>query len=292
MTQTTPDWLDRTAYPFAQHAFAVPAGSLNFVDEGIGSPVVLVHGNPSWSWQFRGVIARLAPAHRCIAPDHLGFGLSDKPADFSYLPEDHARNLELLLEHLDLRDITLVVNDWGGPIGLSYALNHPDRVARLVITNTWMWPVNDDWYYSGFSGFMGGPIGRQLIRRRNFFADTVVKMAFGTKSRLTPAIHRHYLAPLGTQADRRGSWVFPRQIIAATPWLRSLWERREAIADKPALLAWGMKDIAFREKELRGWEGLLRRSRTVRYADTGHFVSEEVPDALATEIERLIAGAV
>jgi haloalkane dehalogenase len=296
MTAMLPNWLDRELYPFAQHAFRVDAGSMNYVDEGptdddaSASPIVLVHGNPSWSFQFRGLIERLSPAHRCIAPDHLGFGLSDKPESFSYLPEDHARNLDRLLESLDLRDITLVVNDWGGPIGLSYALNHLDRVARLVITNTWMWPVNDDWYYRGFSGFMGGPLGRTLIRRRNFFAQNVVKMAFGTKSRLTPEIHRHYTAPLGTQEERKGSWVFPGQIIGATPWLRELWDRREAIADKPALLAWGMKDIAFREKELKRWEATLHHARTIRFADTGHFVSEEVPGPLADAIAELIAG--
>ncbi len=169
MPMDTPSWLDRVDYPFASHAFDVPAGRMHYVDEGAGKPVVFVHGNPSWSWQFRNVINALRGSHRCVAADHLGFGLSDKPASFSYRPEDHAKNLALLLDSLDLKDVTLVVNDWGGPTGLAWALDHPERVSNLLITNTWMWSVRDDWYYQAFSGFMGGAVGRALIRRRNFF---------------------------------------------------------------------------------------------------------------------------
>jgi haloalkane dehalogenase len=100
---------------------------------------VFVYGNPTWSFQFRTPIRELSPTHRCLAPDHLGFGLSDKPTGWSYLPADHAANFARLMERLDLRDVTLVVGDWGGPIGLSWALDHPDRVRHLVVTNTWLW---------------------------------------------------------------------------------------------------------------------------------------------------------
>jgi haloalkane dehalogenase len=186
MTTQLPPWLDRTEYPFALHTFQVPAGRLNYVDEGQGPPLVFVHGNPSWSFEFRHVIKQLSATRRCIAVDHLGFGLSDKPADFSYLPVDQAKNFSLFMESLDLHDVTLVVGDWGGPIGLSYALEHPERIRSLVITNTWLWSVKSDWYYQGFSGFMGGPIGRHLIRTRNFFADQVVKACFPDKRALTP----------------------------------------------------------------------------------------------------------
>ena len=168
-----PEWLDRSEYPFQPKEFKTKAGMIRYLDEGTGEPLVMVHGNPSWSFEFRALIRALSGDYRCIAPDHLGFGLSDKPADWDYLPEHHAENFEALMEELDLKNITLTVGDWGGPIGLSYAVSHPERIKAIVVTNTWFWPVDDDWYYRAFSGFMGGPAGRFLIRKYNFFARGV-----------------------------------------------------------------------------------------------------------------------
>ncbi|MGB8295516.1 MAG: alpha/beta fold hydrolase [Polyangia bacterium] len=212
-------WLDRSEYPFASRFFETPVGRMHYVDEGAGPPVVFVHGNPSWSFEYRKVIKRLAGSRRCIAPDHIGFGLSDKPSDWSYLPSEHAVHFADFMESLNLRRVTLVVGDWGGPIGLSYALAHPDRIAGVVVTNTWMWPVQWDWYYQAFSKFVGGPLGRRLIRKRNFFARTILRATFGDKTRLTPEIHRHYLMPLEIPQERKGCWVFPREIIGSTAWL-------------------------------------------------------------------------
>lgn len=234
-----------------------------------GAPVVFVHGNPSWSFEFRKVVAGLSKGHRCIAPDHIGFGLSDKPTDWSYPPEDHAANLEALLESQDLDGVTLVVGDWGGTIGLSYAIAHPDRVSRLVITNTWLWPVNRGWHYIAFSSFIGGPPGRWLIRRRNFFASSVVKMSFGDRKRLTPEMHRHYLGPLSEPAQRKGCWTFPRQIVASSGWLGYLWEGRDALLGKDVLLSWGMKDQTLDGGFPRGPGGPLRGRRPLRLRGDG-----------------------
>lgn len=282
-------WLDKTLYPFADHYFKTPAGRIHYVDEGMGDPIVMVHGNPSWSFGYRHLITAFSATHRCIAMDHLGFGLSDKPLDWTYLPQDHAANLEALLESLNLEKITLVVSDWGGPIGLSYALKYPDKVRRLVITNTWMWSVRDNWYYQAFSKFVGGPIGRHLIRTRNFFARDIVKAAFAVKRRLTPQIHQHYLSPLDRPAERKGSWVFPKQIIASSEWLASLWEQRAQLAAKSVLIAWGMKDIAFKSKELNRWIGLFPKATVVRFEDCGHYVAEEKPVELIAQIQELLA---
>lgn len=282
-----PGWLDTNEYPFRHNYFRAPAGIIHYVDEGAGEPVVFVHGNPSWSFQFRKVIRGLAGTCRCIAPDHLGFGLSGKPLEWSYLPEDHARNLDLLLESLDLKGITIVVGDWGGPIGLSYAIRHPGRVRNIVITNTWLWPVRGDWYYRLFSGLVGGPIGRGLIYHRNFFVKTIMPSMFGTKSRLTPEIHRQYIEPLRNPEERKGCWVFPARIIGSSDWLQSLWDNHAVLEDKEILVAWGMKDIAFRKKELDRWTSTFPGARVVQYEDTGHFVSEERPADLADGIREL-----
>lgn len=279
------NWIDRQEYPFASHYLEVSAGRLHYVDEGSGPDVVMVHGNPTWSYLYRRLIKQLQPEYRCIAMDHIGFGLSDKPRDWSYLPADHAANLTALIDGLGLKDITLVVQDWGGPIGLSYAVAHPENVSRLIIMNTWAWPVNRDWYYIAFSGFMGGPVGRWLIRRYNFFARSVMRQAFGDKRKLTPAAHEHYLRALPTAEARKGSYVFPRQIVKATPWLDQLWSNIPVLKEKPTLIVWGMKDIAFREKELKRWESAFPAARTVRLSSVGHFVQEEAP-------EQLVAAAV
>lgn len=263
---------------------------MHYVDEGTAKPIVFVHGNPSWSFEFRNVIKPLTQSFRCIAPDHIGFGLSDKPANWNYLPQDHAQNLERLLESLDLKNITLVVGDWGGPIGLSYAIHHPDRVDNLVITNTWLWSVKSDWYYQAFSGFVGGLVGRFLIQKRNFFVRNIVPATFGNPQKLTPQVQKHLAMPLDNPAERKGNWTFPKQIIGASDWLASLWDKRAVLNDKRVLIAWGMKDIAFREKELAQWSTALPHARVIRFPDAGHFVAEEKPDELATAIQDLILG--
>lgn len=282
------DWVDREEYPFASHHLEVDGGRMHYLDEGSGPPVVMVHGNPTWSFLYRNLIKELSADHRCVAPDHIGFGLSDKPAGWSYLPRDHAGNLARLIDSLGLEDITLVVQDWGGPIGLSYAIAHPEKVSRLVIVNTWMWPVDDDWYYIGFSRFMGGPVGRFLIRRYNVFARSVMARSYGDRSRLTDEIHQHYLRPLGSPEERKGSWVFPGQIIGSTPWLRELWDRRAALAGTPTLIVWGMKDIAFREKELDRWIESLPQAKVVRLEGVGHYVQDEAPDRLGRAVREFL----
>jgi haloalkane dehalogenase len=277
----TAPWINRDMYPWTAKAFTVPAGTMRYLDEGAGKPIVMVHGNPSWSFGYARLVMRLSDRYRCIAPDHIGFGQSDKPYDWSYLPKDHAANLEALLESLDLHDITLVINDWGGPTGLSYAAAHPERVKRLVIFNTWAWSVKDDRYYRRFSGFMGGPIGRFLIRYFNFFARSVVLMAYGDRKKLTREVHRHYLDALPTPQSRKGSWVFPREIIGSSDWLASLWEKRELFTAKPTLLLWGMKDIAFREDILHKWQEAIPHAEVTRFETAGHFVGSEQAEPIA-----------
>jgi haloalkane dehalogenase len=260
---------------------------MRYVDEGRGKPLVMVHGNPYWSFEYRRLISHFSGKRRCVAPDLLGFGLSDKPGEWGYLPQQHAESLEELLDSLDLREITMVVNDWGGPVGLAYAIEHPERIESVVVTNSWLWSVADDWYYRAFSGFVGGAIGRFLIRRFNFFARGVVRRVFGDKKKLTAELHKQITAPLATPDERKGSWVFPGQIVGASDWLEELWERRGRLEGKVKLIVWGMKDIAFREKELERWRQAFPGARVLRLPQAGHFVAEEAPEPLIEAIEGL-----
>jgi haloalkane dehalogenase len=258
------------------------------VSEGEGEPIVFVHGNPSWSFESRNVIKALSKHFRCIAMDHLGFGLSDKPWNYAYLPQDHASNLEALLESLHLTAVTLVVGDWGGPIGLSYAMRHPQKIKSIVITNTWLWSVENDLYYRMFSRFMGGRVGRWLIRKYNFYARVIVPMAYGDRSKLTSEIHRHYLKPLSIPEERKGNWVFPKQIIESSGWLDSLWGQRHLLDDKISVIAWGLKDIAFRKKELQTWTSAFPRAKVLLFENSGHFLLEENSLQMAEEITKIM----
>lgn len=285
---THPAWLDRKEYPFKAHFFETPAGTMHYLDEGSGDPVVFVHGNPVWSFVYRNTIKALRSEFRLIAPDHIGFGLSDKPADWSYLPHEHAANLDALLESLDLHHAIIVVNDWGGPTGLNWAASHPERVKGVIVANSWLWPVDDDWYYQVFSSVMGGPVGKWLTTTFNFFVRSFMPLVFGDKSKLTQPVHEQYILPFGHPEERKGMWVFPGQITGASAWLRELWPKAQAaLQEKRIILAWGMKDIAFREHELAIWQQAFPNARSVHYPDSGHYLGEEHPEKLAELIREL-----
>ncbi|HTQ09818.1 MAG TPA: alpha/beta fold hydrolase, partial [Fimbriimonadaceae bacterium] len=141
--QKAVNWVDRRSYSFESHYLEVDGGKMHFVDVGDGPPVVFVHGNLTWSFMFRNMIRDLSMRHRCIAMDHIGFGLSDKPPHWGYTPELHARNFARLLEHLMIPPFTLVVHGFGGPIGISYAIENPAHVSNLVVMNSWMWSLKE-----------------------------------------------------------------------------------------------------------------------------------------------------
>ena len=281
-----PDWVSDDMYPFESKFFATASGHrMHFVDEGEGEPLVFVHGNPAWSFEFRYPIRALRPKFRCVAPDHIGFGLSSRSARREdHHPESHAHRFAEFLDHLNLRDITLFMTDWGGPIGLDFARKHPERVKRLVIANTWCWPVGDDFHFKSFSFLMSSWIGQYLIRHRNLFVNKVMPKAVGDRSVLTSEIMAHYRNAQPSPAARAANAALPGYIVGASDWLRSIWDDRAAFADKPALLLWGFKDIAFRKKELVRWKSALSDFELHEFEDCGHFLAEEAPDRVVSAL--------
>jgi haloalkane dehalogenase len=283
-----PDWVDAGEYPFRSRWYAAPAGRLHYVDEGQGRPVVFVHGTPTWSFEFRHLVRGLTATHRCLAPDHLGFGLSDKPRDWPYRVADHADNLRRLLDDLAVSDVTLVVHDFGGPIGLAWALDHPDRVRSLVLLNTFMWRL-DEPRFRRVSRFVASPLGRFLYLRLNFSPRVILRQAMRDRRHFTAAIHRHYLRPFPTPADRMGAWTLGRELSDAGDWYDGLWRRRNRIAGRPALIVWGLEDVAFRRKELDRFRALFPAARTVELAGVGHFPHEERPDEVLGHLRAFLA---
>jgi haloalkane dehalogenase len=284
-------WVDRAAYPFRSHSIAVDGGCMHYVDEGQGEAILFVHGTPSWSFLYRHMIDAFRGTHRCVAPDHLGFGLSEKPAEWGYSFAEQARNLASLVEQLGLRRFTLVAHDLGGPISLSYALDNPGRVARLLLFNSFMWPLEGAFAVPPVGKLFGGPVGRFLYLQLNASARWLVPMVYGDRAKLTPAIHRQYLAPFPRPADRHGMYAFAQQMAAGAGWTAGLWERRAALRDLPAVLVWGMGDAAFGPHYLRRWQEILPEAEVVELQGVGHFVQEDAPEAAIAALRRLLARA-
>ncbi len=269
-------------FPFESRFLTTPRGHvMHYVDEGAGEPIVFVHGNPAWSFEFRHLIGGLRSEFRCVAPDHVGFGLSsrsDRPED--HHPAVHAEAFAALLDELELQDVTLFLTDWGGPIGLDFARRHPARVKRLVIANTWCWPVSRDPHFWFFSRMMASPLGQYLIKRRNFFVNGVMPKAVGNKDALSVEVMEHYRRAQPSPAERAANAALPGLIVGATEWLGEIWEERSAFVGKPALVLWGAKDIAFRTKELDRWKSELSDCEVLEFADCGHFLAEEAPERI------------
>lgn len=281
-----PEWLSDELYPFESRFFDTPDGQrMHYLDEGSGPAIVFVHGNPSWSFEFRDLIAELRSDYRCIAVDHVGFGLSSRSDDKDdHHPHAHARRLTALLDELHLGEITLFMSDWGGPIGLDFARRRPNRVSRLVLSNTWCWPVNRDFHFLMFSLMMWSPLGQYLIRRRNYFVEGVMPRAMADRSALTPEVMEHYRRAQASPRERAACAALPGQIVRASQWLGDIWVDRSKFTGKPTLIFWGLRDIAFRRKELNRWRSALDYTEVHDYDDVGHFVAEEAPERVVVAL--------
>lgn len=284
---TAPAWLDRTDYTFASHWAALREARLHYVDQGEGPPVVFSHGTPTWSYEFRHIIRVVSHHFRCIAPDHLGFGLSDRPAAASYTPEAHAERFREFVDLLGLTHFSLVVHDYGGPIALPLALD--GRVDRLVLMNTWMWPFDDDREMAKRAKLVSGALGRFLYKRMNASLRMLTPSAYGDRRKLTPHIHRHYLEPFSDAASReRVLWPLARALLGSSAFYSSLWERRERLTQIPTLIVWGLKDSAFRPNQLDRWKRVLPHAQVVTIADAGHWPHEEAPSEVADAIDSFL----
>ena len=277
---SVPAWLDRDAYPFAWHTARTTSGAMHYVDEGRGDPILFVHGTPTWSFEWRRIIKALAATHRCIAPDLLGFGLSDRPEGFAYTPEAHAEVMAEFVRTLDLRDFTLVVHDFGGPIGLPLALAADTRVRRVVLINTWMWPF-DDTAMRRKARIAGSAVGRWLYRHLNFSQRVLMPSVYGDRARLTTDIHRQYLAVFADKDARvRVLHTLARALEGSRDYYARLWAQVDRLRNLPVSIIWGMKDSAFGSDQLAKWRAALPLAQVTDIPGAGHWPHEEAPDAV------------
>jgi haloalkane dehalogenase len=268
-------------YPFEDRYEDVAGCVVHYVDEGTGPPLLLLHGNPTWSFLYRRIITGLRDRYRCIAVDYPGFGLSTARPGYAFTPAEHADVVEKLVRRLDLRDTTLMVQDWGGPIGFAVATRDPERFTGFVIGNTWAWP-KADLGTQAFSRLLGGPVGRRLILNRNLFVEGA--LGRGVRPPLPDAVMAAYRGPFPTPGSRRPTAVFPREILASRPFLAEIERSLPALSDRRALLVWPTRDPAFRDRERRRWEQLFPSHRTVMLEGAGHYIQEEKPDEIVAAI--------
>jgi haloalkane dehalogenase len=278
-----PAWVADALFPFRSRFVGIGGHSVHYVDEGAGPTLLMLHGNPTWSFVYREIIARLSDRFRCVAVDYPGFGLSTASRNYRYRPEDHAQVIADLLEVLDLDAVTLVMQDWGGPIGLHAALRHPHRIRALVIANTWAWPVNDDIHFAAFSRIMGGPIGTLAIRHLNLFVNVLIPAGHRRRT-VTAAEMTHYRAPLPTPARRNATAIFPRAILGSRSFLADLDANLPRLAGLPALILWADRDFAFRARERQRWEQRLPNHTTVIISGAGHYLQSDAPTEFADAI--------
>lgn len=283
-----PAWLDRDLYPFTPKQFRTDAGSISYVDQGRGRTVVLSHGTPSWSFEWRNVIRELAKTHRVIAPDHLGFGLSHKPYDSSILhPRDHAERLASMLDALDVRDAVMVGHDFGGPIGVGALLKQRGRFTGLVLTNTWLWSLADRADVRRLSGLVGSWFGKLLYLGLNASPRWILPSAFGDRRLLTKPIHRHYLAPLDSWQTRIAPWKLGVELAGSGPFYDELWGQRAELSKLDTAIVWGEADPTFRQAELDRLREALPSASVQRLSGVGHFTAEEAPDAIARAVRSI-----
>ncbi len=274
---------DRSLYPFESRWFDSSAGRLHYIDEGVGTPILLCHGNPTWSFLYRHIVNQLRDRFRCVAVDYLGFGLSDRPEGYGYTIEEHARVLGELVDHLGLENFVIMGQDWGGPIGTAIAVDRADRVSGVVLGNTWFWPA-DALTMRLFSRVMSSrPLQRRIIDA-NVFVERFLPAGMARK--LTPAEMDHYRKVQPSPQARRGVAEMPKQILAARPLLERLArEVPDRLGAKPAVLAWGMKDLAFRPKAiLPRMRSIFADSTVVELAAAKHYIQEDAPDQIVEAI--------
>jgi haloalkane dehalogenase len=278
-----PPWLDRHEYPFEPKQVA----GLSVVDEGSGPVVVFSHGTPTWSFEWRHLIKGLRATHRCIAPDHLGFGLSPRPSDADYSPQAHAQRFTQVIDALQLERYSLIVHDFGGPIALDSALDRPERIERLVILNSIAWPFTADPRMRRMASLAGTGLFRFLYRHLNL-SFLIGRSAWGAAPR--PAAMWAQYTSCFSDADSRERvlWALAKSLEGSTAFFETLWARRARLAQTPIHFIWGMADTAFTPAVLGRFREAWPHASVTELPNAGHWPHEEEPQRCVEEVRAFL----
>ncbi|MDX1460271.1 MAG: alpha/beta fold hydrolase [Xanthomonadales bacterium] len=296
----TPYRPPESLYPFTSRWLQRPAGRMHYLDEGPpGAPVVLMlHGNPTWSFYYRDLIVRLREEFRCIVPDHMGCGLSDKPPDeqYRYTLDSRINDLQALYEYVGAPDrVNLVVHDWGGMIGFGWAVRHGIALDRMAVLNTAAFPMPQSKRFPFLLWLAGRtPLGAFLVRRFNAFSGLAARIAF--KKPVSAEVRACYTAPYDSPPNRIATLRFVQDIPlrpgdSGFDIVCRTADGLSRYAERPALLGWGMQDFVFDHHFLEAWKGHLPGARVREYTDCGHYVLEDAGSALREEIAGLFGEA-
>jgi haloalkane dehalogenase len=283
-------------YPFASHWLDLDGIRYHYLDEGPADapPILMLHGNPTWSFYYRTLIPALSRDYRVVVPDHIGCGLSDKPQDHDYCLEEHIRNVERLVEALDLRQITLALHDWGGAIGMGYATRHPERAARFVLFNTaaFYQPILP----LRIRACRLPLFGDLMVRGLNAFAALALPMAVHHQDRITPAVRAGYLAPYDNWQDRIAILRFVRDIpLGRRHRSRATLDQIEAnlylFSERPMLIVWGARDFCFTVRDfLTEWQARFPYAEIHVVEDAGHYVVEDAHERIVPWMRTFLAA--
>ncbi len=284
------------AFPFAPHYLDVAHCRMHYIDEGEGEPVVFVYGDPTWSYLYRNFIKPLSGQRRCIAPDLMGMGKSSVPDEpYPYRLHHHIENLESLLLQLDLTNITLVVHDWGGPVGLGFATRHADRVKQLVLMNTWAfapWPGGE---FPKLLQMIRSERGEKFVLEKNGYVRNALLGTTAHAENLTEGVLDAYLAPFPTPASRLAllCWTRDIPVTESDPsfaTMQAIEQRLTLLAAKPVLLIWGMEDPVLPESVLRRWQSLYPHATVHEILDASHFLQEDAPAEITGWLNAFLAA--
>ncbi len=279
-------------FPFKPNFKEINGFQMHYVDEGSGEPIVCLHGMPTWGYLYRNFIEVLSKNYRVIAPDQMGFGKSDVPQDKPYLLKQHIDNLTKLLLSLDLKDITFVGQDWGGPVMFGFAVDYPERIKRLIIMNTSIGIMKEGakpWYY-------------ELEKRgkyEKFFSNMrekipkLLQTAIYNKEKITPTMLKAYTTPFPNKESCIGAIAWPRDIPIgnshpSTETMLHIRQNLDVLADKPKLLIWGLKDPVFPPRVIDWWNKIYPGIETHKIEHASHFLQEDAPDKIILWIEKFL----
>lgn len=287
-----PSFVEPSAFPFERRPVEVAPGEvLSVTDVGTGPVVVFSHGTPTWSYEWRHLLRALSGTHRCVAVDHLGFGLSSRPPGADYRPEAHAARFRRLVDVLGLERYHLVVHDFGGPFALDEALERPQRVASLTVINSFCWAFGD----SARTKVMASLAGTSAFRFLYGAVNLSFRIAGSAWGRAQPATAATWAPYLGFFPDadsrRRVLWPLAKSMAGSAAFTESLWSRRQRLAQTPMQLVWGLRDSAFPPSALERWKRGFPHAAVHTHADAGHWPHEEVPAFCVERLQALVGSS-